>query len=69
MTESAESDCMEAQYHLGCWYQKGDGVEKDLIAAVYWYARAAAQRHTEAEAMLDNMDEKNIIKFFDANEA
>lgn len=32
----------DIEYNLGCLLESGDGVQKDLPAAVYWYRRAAS---------------------------
>lgn len=37
-----------AQYNLGAHLASGEGVERDLKRAAYWYRRAAAQEEPEA---------------------
>ena len=39
----------EAQYSLGCCYNYGEGVTKDLSEAARWYRKAAEQGHLEAQ--------------------
>ena len=35
----------DAQYNLGCLYEEGTAVEKDLGKAIYWFDEAAKQDH------------------------
>ena len=39
--KDAEQGDPRAQYNLGCCYELGDGVEKDLSQAYIWYYLAA----------------------------
>lgn len=39
----------ELQFVLAGWKQTGNGVEKDLSRAAYWYQKAARQGHVEAQ--------------------
>lgn len=48
----AESGIAEAQYRLGCMYEKGDGVSRDDTEAVKWLKLAAKQGHTKAQCKL-----------------
>lgn len=52
--EAAEDGIAEAQYKIGLMYTLGQGVEKNLPEAVFWYRRAAQQHHTEAQAAIKN---------------
>ena len=44
-----------AQYNLGCCYEKGEGVEKDLKEAVEWFRKAAEQGVEQAEVALKRL--------------
>ena len=41
--KAAEQGDDKAQYYLAKCYEEGKGVEKDLVKAVEWYAKAAEQ--------------------------
>jgi len=45
----------KAQNYLGVLYLKGDGVERDLKEAVYWFKKAAAQGNADAQYRLGTM--------------
>lgn len=47
--QAAESGDVSGQFSLGCCYEQGIGVEKDLKKAVHWYTRAAIGGDSEAE--------------------
>lgn len=51
----AQSGDKKAQASLGDRYYAGDGVPKDLVKALAWYARAAASGHPGAQASLGHM--------------
>lgn len=38
-----------AQFNLGVLYERGEGVQKDLDAAVQWYEKAAHQNNAKAQ--------------------
>ena len=40
---AAEQGVAEAQFHLGCCYERGEGVAQDWAEAVRYYRLAAAQ--------------------------
>ena len=46
---AAEAGDAEAQFCLGLWYAKGDGVEQSYEEAVKWYWKAAGQGYARAE--------------------
>ena len=50
--EIAKRGHAEAQFGLGCIYNKGDGVLQDYTEAAAWYRRAAKQGLTEAQYSL-----------------
>ena len=52
---AAEWGNAEAQYNLGCCYEKGDGVEKDLKETVEWFRKAAEQGLEKAKAALERL--------------
>ena len=45
----------EAQMLLGQLYFNGEGVEKDITAAMYWYEKAATQGFTDAQYRLGSL--------------
>lgn len=61
-------DYARAQFELGVMYTTGQGVEKDLSTAVYWYETAANQGYVAAQHELGSMYtygdgvEKDLIK-------
>ncbi|WP_042700469.1 tetratricopeptide repeat protein, partial [Methanocorpusculum bavaricum] len=48
-TKAAEQGDAHAQNNLGASYEDGEGVEKDLDKAAYWYTKAAEQGNAEAQ--------------------
>jgi hypothetical protein len=56
--QRAEEGFPSAQYELGVRYLKGDGVEKDAMAARKWLSRAAKQGDAQAQRKLDELDRK-----------
>lgn len=48
----AEDGNPEAQHELGCIYEQGEGVERDLGAAVGWYRKAAKGGCAKAQVSL-----------------
>ena len=53
--EAALKGMSMAQTNLGWCYKEGYGVEKDLIKAAEWLAKAAKQGDTEAQKDLDDL--------------
>lgn len=49
LTQAAEEGSMKAQHFLALMYQNGNGVEKDLEKAAYWYDKTAKQGDSEAQ--------------------
>ena len=49
---AAEQGNADAQYGLGCCYEEGHGVDKDLNEALKWYRKAAKQRNKGAKDRL-----------------
>ena len=45
----AEDGYVSAQYNLGLWYYKGDGVKQDYEQAIEWFSRAAQQDNSSAQ--------------------
>lgn len=43
LQQQADRGDMNAQFQLGRKYHIGDGVERDMEKAVFWYQKAAAQ--------------------------
>lgn len=56
----AEQGDAEAQFNLGKCYYHGDGVNRDLKEAVYWFRKAAEQGHVKAQEALKNLNAKEI---------
>ena len=50
--QAADEGHKEAQYCLGCSYDRGEGVACDSYEAVRWWRRAAEQGHTQAQYSL-----------------
>ena len=48
-SKAAVQGLADAQYELGLCYQEGNGVLKDIVAAMSWLRKAADQRHTQAQ--------------------
>jgi TPR repeat protein len=57
MKSAAEQGNAKAQVELAHRYLKGDGVERDLAQAFYWYRQAAAQGDADAQYNLAIMYE------------
>jgi TPR repeat protein len=51
----AEQRDADAQFNLATMYYKGEGVTKDLNAALYWYLQAAEQGNIQAQYNLGVM--------------
>ena len=49
----AEQGDAEAQYHLGCCYQFGDGIIKNKVEAAKWLRKAARQGYGQARGLLE----------------
>ena len=48
----AEQGDAEAQYHLGCCYQFGDGIIKNKVEAAKWLRKSAKQGYVQANKLL-----------------
>ncbi|WP_253250212.1 tetratricopeptide repeat protein [Salmonella enterica] len=48
LQQQADRGDMNAQFQLGRKYHIGDGVERDVEKAVFWYQKAAAQGSAKA---------------------
>ena len=55
-TLSAEQGLARAQLNLGVMYANGEGVEQSLTTAREWFQKAAAQKHKDAIALLQQID-------------
>ncbi|WP_022758417.1 GNAT family N-acetyltransferase [Butyrivibrio fibrisolvens] len=53
---AADHGDRDAQYNLGCLYEEGTAVEKDLGKAIYWFDQAAKQNHNLAIAKMQNLN-------------
>ena len=54
-TKAAEQGNAAAQYYLGFYYEKGNGVRQDYKQAAYWYTKAAEQGNAGAQYNLANL--------------
>jgi len=52
---SAGEGNANAQYNLGVFYERGQGIPQDYTQAVYWYQKAAQQGYAAAENNLAGM--------------
>ena len=55
-SELAQTNSDEAQYFLGLHYYDGDGVEKNLEKAIYWFKKALKRNNVDAANMLMECD-------------
>jgi TPR repeat protein len=60
----AQSGQAAAQYNLGCLFESGTGVEKNMADAVLWFHKSALQGHQRAQIHLAfcNLDGTGVIK-------
>lgn len=54
---AAKARCAIAQYNLGVAYFNGHGVARDDEEAAKWFSMSAEQGHTEAQSMLEHINE------------
>lgn len=54
MRQSAEKGDLEAQNNLGYSYQKGEGVERDMTQAIFWYKKAAEGGYAKSQSNMAN---------------
>jgi TPR repeat protein len=52
---SAEEGNADAQYNLGVFYERGQGIPQNYTQAIYWYQKAAQQGYAAAENNLAGM--------------
>ena len=62
-TKAAELGDFEAHYHLALLYQKGKGVEKDIVKEVYHLEKAAIGGHPHARYLLGRHEYNNNNNF------
>ena len=58
----AKSGDAQAQYEVGCAYQKGDGVDRNIKTAAEWYMMAADQGHEQSFEKLSSTYNKDLEK-------
>ena len=46
--KAAEKELQQAQFNVGFFYEKGRGCEIDLVKAMHWYQKSAAQDYQRA---------------------
>ena len=62
MRRAARQEHVLAQYQLGCFYEQGIGVKKNLPEAAKWYLKAMKHGNAEAKQALENLSRKlNVI--------
>jgi len=54
----AKEGNIQAEFALGCCYEIGKGVEKNIQQAIYWYRIAATKGHEQAKERLIVIDKK-----------
>ena len=64
LTAAYEGDA-DAQYALGCAYEKGEGITADKTQAIAWYRKAAGQGKIEALSALKRLE---VCRSYDYNE-
>lgn len=52
LTAQAEAGDSDAQFHLAENYYHGEGIEKDLEKALFWYQKSAEQNNATAQFFL-----------------
>lgn len=57
--QAAELGHPEAQINMGLAYQNGEGVERDLEKAAYWYGKAVEQGNGMARIALDDVHRRS----------
>ena len=53
--KNAEQNNVCAQYNLGFCYKNGQGVQRDISKAKYWFTKAAENGNEEAKKLLKNL--------------
>ena len=66
---AAEQGNADAQYGLGCCYEEGHGVDKNLSEALRWYRKAAEQGSAYAQNHMGYCYEKGYCVTQDYNQA
>lgn len=59
-TKAAKQGMEDAQNNLGCCYEYGRGVPKDLAIAISWYEKAAAKGNKYSQYALGLFYEKGM---------
>ena len=60
MKEIAEKGNSDVQYNLGLIYSNGEGVDKDLKEAIYWFKKSASLNNVLAEYKLGYMYDNGL---------
>ena len=53
--EAAEQEDVDAQYSIGCCLELGKGRDIDLIQALFWFRKAAAQGYQAAMEAVERL--------------
>ncbi|GBB92328.1 hypothetical protein RclHR1_00020031 [Rhizophagus clarus] len=56
---AAKEENRDAQISLAFLYEQGEGTEKSIEQAIYWYEKAANNESHEAKEKLDGLLSKN----------
>ena len=48
-----------AQYNLAVMYKSGEGIEKDIKQAIYWYEQSAKQGYQNAQNQLKRLKKES----------
>ena len=52
---AAKEENSNAQKSLAYLYEQGEGTEKNIVNAIYWYKKAVENGYQEAEECLNNL--------------
>ena len=55
LKKSAEMDDSLAQFMLGSCFEDGEGVDVDLVQAMHWYEKSAAQGEEQAIVAVERL--------------
>ena len=53
--KAAEQEDVDAQYSLGQYFEFGKGRDIDLVQALFWYRKAAAQEDQNAMEAVERL--------------
>lgn len=53
--KNAENGDLEAQNTMGYSYQRGEGVPRDMVQAIFWYKKAAESGYAKSQSNMGNL--------------